>query len=135
MLPTADMPFEEGGWLKWLTCNELRRLELLLEGKVGEAEVEIPDEFYRRALGRAVMGVDMREVDEQERASKRLLRIPNPDSRGRGDDTLLITYVQDQNERDLWHLDASYQRSFGGRLPAVLTTAEAEPLTAAHPWP
>jgi hypothetical protein len=135
-LPLPVPAFEEGGWLRWLTCCELQRLELLFEAQVGEvAEAAVPDDLYRRALGRAVMGADIAALDAQERASQRLLRLPNPDNPGKGADTLLVTCRQDAVEPNLWHLCPWHLRHYGGRLPATLTTAEVEPLTAAASWP
>jgi hypothetical protein len=136
LLPKTSPPFEEGGWLKWLTCAELDRLGLLLarQDEAGEAVAAVPEHLYRRALGRAVMDVDMAQIDAQEAASGVLVGMQNPDRPGNPLSVLYAAYTPDAVDRDQWHLDAAYAAQSEGRLPLVLSTAQIEQLEP-RPWP
>jgi hypothetical protein len=132
LLPPAPEPFDPVGWIGWLTNAELDDLALYVEQQGDVPEIDVPADLYRRALGRAVMGVEMDALREQERAGRRLLRLPHPD---RPDDAMAVLYVpvtRDLVDPDVWRVDGWYVRTHG--LPATMTTAEVEPVTAAAPW-
>jgi hypothetical protein len=118
--------------LRWLTSAELERLELALEALPEGATFALPDDLRRRAIGRAVIGADVAELDRVEDATRQLLRLPNP---ARPDDPLAVTYVSVR--RDLldgrWRLDACYRRQHP-ELPAEFDAAEVERWSTG-PWP
>jgi hypothetical protein len=119
--------------LKWLSGNELGRLEHAIEqdGKAGE---ELWADLHRRALARALLDTDMVELDRQERATGQLLRFDHPDRPGDPMSKLYITVTEDLVERGRWYLDDWYVREWRGRLPSELTTAEVMARTCG-PWP
>jgi hypothetical protein len=133
LLPREPDPLDPLGWLAWLSSGELARLEAHIERQLeGDAEVDLPDDLYRRAISRALLGIDARQLDETERAGRRLLRLPHPN---RPDDAMAVLYVpvtRDLVDPDVWRVDGWYVRTHG--LPATMTTAEVEPVTAAAPW-
>jgi hypothetical protein len=117
--------------LRWLTVGELARVERWLEA-AGDGAT-LPDDFTRRALGRALLNVDMIDLDRRERASGVLLRFDHPDRPGDRMSTLYIAATEDPLEPGRWHLEDWYLRRWPS-LPAELTTAEVDRLSVG-PWP
>jgi hypothetical protein len=136
LLPREPDPLDPLGWLAWLSSGELARLEAHIERQLeGDAEVDLPDDLYRRAISRAPLGIDARQLDETERAGQRLLRVDHPDRPGDKMAVLYVTATEDLVERGRWHLDPHYVDRWPG-LPAELTAVEVERLAAVPgPWP
>jgi hypothetical protein len=129
------LPQEATRWLSWLSAGELGRLELILERQVeaGEDAGPVPGNLCRRALARALMGIDVRQIDEQERVTRRLLAFDHPDHPGDRMRTVYASVVRDLVDPDLWHLDPQSLQQTPG-LPAVLTAAETDARTVRDPW-
>jgi hypothetical protein len=124
LLPKSDPPFEKGGWLAFLTCSELDRLETLMrqQAEAGLAVADVPEDLYRRALGRAVMGADMEALYRAERDSTRTVHIPHPGG------TAIADYIEDQTVRGSWHIAPGYAQTYQD-LPRTMSQAEIEAVT------
>ena len=100
LLPQAPEPFDQTGWISWLTKSELERLERFVEQQPPDAPVDVPEDLYRRAIARALLDTDMAALDEQERATGQLLRLPNPD---RPDDRIYVSVFEDLRRGSAYH--------------------------------
>jgi hypothetical protein len=125
-------PDDPRSLLGCLTRGELERLRIALEGDERSAG-ELWEDLGRRALGRAVMGVDVGELCRQEREGGMLLRFVDPDRPGAPHDVHYATYLPDASHPGRWHLDAAYHGQHPG-LPPVMTTVEIERHDPT-PWP
>jgi hypothetical protein len=126
LLPKAD-PDDPLAWMRHLSSAELDRLAFVAEqmvepGLIDAALEALWGELYRRAIGRALLGVDHVALDPQERQGQVIVRV--------GDQ--IVTYRRDLVDPDRWHLDVCYWQRSG--LPREMSTAELEHYRPS-PWP
>jgi hypothetical protein len=139
LLPQREPELSSPAWVcRWLSVNELDRLAHRVErAEAGEAVeasgTDLWADFHQRAVARALLGVDMAELDRREQANRLLLTFDHPDRPGDPMSKLYITVTEDLVERGRWYLDDWYVRRWPS-LPAELTTAELQ-LHAPRPWP
>jgi hypothetical protein len=99
LLPQPEPELSSPAWVcRWLSGNELDRLGFAVErAEAGEAgdDSDLWADLHRRAVGRALLNVDVAELNRQEQAGRMLLTFDHPDHPGDRLRVLYVDYVED----------------------------------------